>query len=495
MRVYAVWPLAALAGAAALGVTGHGPEPGELPRYLLTRREAFVLGPAQVIAPPAISRAEWSDDSQYVLAIRGDKPPLPIAAGPVSEPALVLWSRRTGRSQEFWKRPVGRERVDELGWLPQTHMALMIVKSAGPPAHRSATRQTLFEVDPLHRRVRRLLKLSGEKLLISPRQPLAALVDWSHERLRTLRADGSIGPPRRLWGAVPELFRWSPDGSALYWSRFGPRKSDEPVPPIQWLATDLQTGATKALLLGFQQPRGYQEKASPVLLRSDERSIPEAGPAQHISLLWLEGVAATTHPRLLISADSEGGALAPDASAVLYLSQGAAWVAPLTRLPREQMLDRVATIQRQLSLFRARQIAHALSLYAQDWDGSYPPMGETALDAIRPYLGSYEAMTPPGGSAPEFVYRYAGGPLKTLASPGRTEVGYVPGPGGRAVILADRHVEWRRDQRDRRSGAPERDHGWPDQAPAPSRSRFPARRTLPPPAPPPRAPTYPGGSP
>jgi hypothetical protein len=491
-----VLSLAILAGTAALGVTRPEPEPGELPRYLLTDREAFVLRDAQVVVPPPITMAEWSADGAYVLAVREQKPPpLPIGGSPTGELGLTLWSRRTSRTQEIWKQSARPQHVEQLGWFPGTHFTLMIVSSVRRTARKRVSQRTLFWVDPLQRRVRRLRELTGEQLLISPRQPLATLVDWSHERLRVIRADGSIGPPRRLWGAVPEISRWSPDGDAFYWSRFGPVRGTEPVPPIQWLGTSLRTGVTRVLSLGFQQPRSFQNKALPVELRADERFIPEAGPAQRLSLLWLESAVESAHPRLLVCADSEGGTLAPDASAVLYLSQGAACVAPLTRLPRSQMQARVATIRRQLSLFRARQIARSLSLYAQDYDGEYPPMGETALDAIRPYLGRYEAITPPGGDAPEFVYHYVGGPLKTLSSPQSTEVGYVSGPGGRAVILADRHVEWRRYQSERHPTGSEPSPGRVDHGSSPLRSRSPARRTLPPPPPPPRRPTYPGQGP
>jgi hypothetical protein len=498
MRWFVLGPLAIAAGT-AFGVTSSSSPPGELPRYLLTAHEAFVLRDAQLVAPPPTAIAEWSSDGMYVLAVRGEKPPpSPIGGSPTGGLGLSVWDRRTGHAPEIWKRPPGLQRVEQLGWLPGTHTALMVVASANPRGRKPESRRTLFWVDTAHRLVRPLRALSAEELQISPRQPLAVLLDGSHERLRVIRADRSIAPPLRLWGEIPGISRWSPDGGAFYWCRFGRRRTPAPAPPVQWLATNLRTGVTTVLSLdpnGVQEPKSYQEKALPVQLRSDVRFVPEAGPAQRISLLWLESAVWSGRPRLLVCADSEGGHLAPDASAVLYLSQGAAWVAPLTRLPRAQMLARAATTQRQLAMFRARQIAHALSLYAQDYDGAYPPMGDTALDAIRPYLGPYEAITPPEADAPEFVYRYTGGPVKSLKSPRITEVGYIPGPGGRAVILADRHVEWRGDQPERSPAGSEPGPGHVEERPAPPRPGFPPRRTLAPPPPAPRPPRYPGPGP
>jgi len=163
-------------------VTSPGPPPGESPCYLLTLREAFVLRQARVVAPPPITRAEWSSDGNYVLAVREEKPPpLPIAGPPTGELGLMVWNRRTGRTQEIWKRPARPQRVEQLGWLPGTHVALRVVVSVHSNAPKPASQRTLFRVDPLHRRVVRLRALSGEKLQISPRQPLAALVDWRRE--------------------------------------------------------------------------------------------------------------------------------------------------------------------------------------------------------------------------------------------------------------------------------------------------------------------------
>jgi hypothetical protein len=474
-------------------VTDSSPQLGELPRYLLTDREAFAPGEARLAAPPPIRMAEWSSDGRYVLAVRQEKAPLlPIEGMPSGELGLVLWNRQTGRSQEIWRRRGGPQRVEQLAWMPGTHVALMIVESVNPAQQKSVSHRTLFWIDPARRLTRPIRELAGEKLEVSPREPFAALLEWSHERARLIRADGSIGQPLRLWGAV-EIFQWSPDGRVFYWSRL--RRVDHAgMPLLEWLATNLRTRVTTVLSLRYGEPRSYQEKPLPVQLRSDARAVLEAGPSEQLALLWLESSVPSEQTRCLICANSSGGSLAPDASAVLYLAQGAAWVVPLTRLPRAQMLARIRTLQRGLSLFRARKIAYSLSLYLQDYDGEYPPVGDTAIDAIRPYLDQDDAVFPPGADESDFVYRYTGGPPKSLRSPATTELGYLPGPGGRAVIYADRHVEWRASTLGGRTDAPAGTSP-PDHHQTPSRSRLSATQTLPPAHVPYRPFHYPGGSP
>ena len=69
--------------------------------------------------------------------------------------------------------------------------------------------------------------------------------------------------------------------------------------------------------------------------------------------LWLESAAKSEQPRVLISADSDGGSLAPDLSAALYLSEGAAWAVPrpiVRQTAPGVALDRAALEQRLLEL-------------------------------------------------------------------------------------------------------------------------------------------------
>ena len=183
----------------------------------------------------------------------------------------------------------------------------------------------------------------------------------------------------------------------------------------------------------------------PVRLRSTVTPLKEENTTQKVFPLWLESTVKSEHPRALVGADCDGGSLAPDASAVLYLSQGAAWVALLTRLPREQMLAQLRAAQRQEAVSKARQIATGLMMYVQDYDETYPPSGEAVITQIRPYVRDSDVFVAPGENEPGFVYLFSARTTNSIKNPATQELGYLPGPGGRAMIYADGHVEWRSD--------------------------------------------------
>jgi hypothetical protein len=442
MRWLSFVPLVAAMGAGASVLTGAPPRPAVGPRYLLTDREAVILPDAALVSAPAVSTAAWSSDSRYVLAARQAMPLTPPAQQlPSGELSLVVWNRGTGRSQEIWKRPAGVQRVDQLDWLSHTHMALMVVGWIQPTPEHPASHRTLYWVDAVHGQTRALGELQSEQLLISPAQPQAVLFSRAEDSLRVIRADGSFGPvlPRSKGVDVTE---WSRDGSTLLlrsWEMPAARN----VPPLaKWHAMDLQTGAITTLAAA---PEEYQEQPQPVRLKSSTAVLKEENMTQRVSPLWLESTVKSEQPRVLVCADGGGGSLAPDASAVLYLSQGAAWVVPLVRLPREQMLAQLRAAQRQEALSNARQIGLALSMYAQDYDETFPPADGHATQVLRPYLKNDEVFNAPGTDIPGFVYTYTGGPMKTITDPSTQEVGYLPGPGGRAVIFADGHAKWQSD--------------------------------------------------
>src|SRR5260221_12790280 len=103
-------------------------------------------------------------------------------------------------------------------------------------------------------------------------------------------------------------------------------------------------------------------------MMSTTSALNEGTTTQDVLPLWLESVAKSEQSRVLVCADSDGGSLAPDAGAVLYLSQGAAWAMPLTRLPKEQVLTQIRGAQRQVAVSNARQLGLAFAMYAQDYD-------------------------------------------------------------------------------------------------------------------------------
>ena len=89
-------------------------------------------------------------------------------------------------------------------------------------------------------------------------------------------------------------------------------------------------------------------------------------------------------------------------------------------------------------LSNGKQLGLAILMYAQDYDETYPtPDGINGK--LAPYLKNESLFQ-------GFTYTFGGGSMSGVERPAETEMGFVTGPGGRAVIFADGHVKWKPDK-------------------------------------------------
>jgi hypothetical protein len=425
-------------GLVASWITAASADPVDSPRYVLTDREAFVLQRPVLVAQPPVAAAEWSFNGRYVLLARQTRP---VAEGqaPTGEISLVLWNGQTGRASEIGKPLPGIQTVKQISWLPHTSMALVVVRGVPVASERLKPDNALLRIDASRRELSPLGQLQLSELLVSPEQPLAVLLDRDANSLRVIQAEGSIGPVVRL-PVHAERPSWSLDGNTLYLlSAERPPMPGQPA-VSRWRAFNPRTGQIRTLLEG--PPDLYQARPLPVRLKSSVATLKEENSLQRIQPLWLESAAKSAPSRVLVCADSEWSRLAPTADAVLYLSQGGAWVAPLVPASREQMLARSRVVDHTEVVSHAQQIGEAFAMYAQDHDQQYPPAGERALDDVKPYI-KHDAVL---FSAPGFVYVLDAVRLGAIKDPASKILGYLPGPGGRALVYADGHIEWKDDQ-------------------------------------------------
>lgn len=446
-------------------------------RYVLTEQEAFLPFPPELAAFPTVTLAQWSPNSRYVLVARRDeRVPSRLEAPPEGENQLVLWDRRGRRSRVLWQRPLVFSNVRQIEWLPGTSVALALVEwqdaqgVAAPPAvggqpeepeKSDEPRRELLRIDAASGLARVIARLErDEQLLVSPVQPTAAL--WRRETtaeraidaegrkfvrlrertlLRLVRVGGNVAAPIQVSLSI-HATDWAADGSLLLWGIDPevPLAVEQPL-PLRWHAVDSASGTVRALPA---PPRRYEPAPLSLSVRLVQTtvSVGEGPRAESVRPLWLESVARSDQPRALLCGDSSGGTLAPDGSAVLYLSQGAAWVTSFVRLPKGLFLQARRAALRAMAISNAKQVGLALLMYAQDYDETFPPADETIRDRLLPYVKNVAFFNDPGTDAPGFVYLYDVASLKAIQEPAKTRIGHLTGPGGRAVIFADGHVEW-----------------------------------------------------
>lgn len=123
-----------------------------------------------------------------------------------------------------------------------------------------------------------------------------------------------------------------------------------------------------------------------------------------------------------------------DGSFVVYQDAGALLlreIKPVDPSLAKKALDAAAKAR---AISNAKQSALALLMYASDMDDVLPG-AEGWEDKVMPYCLNRDMLK-------SFNYTFKGGDINSVDSPATTELGFVMGPGGRAVAYADGHVKW-----------------------------------------------------
>jgi hypothetical protein len=148
-----------------------------------------------------------------------------------------------------------------------------------------------------------------------------------------------------------------------------------------------------------------------------------------------DGAKDGEQPRALVAANAEWGKFSPGGDAVLYVGDGAAWVCPLKRVPKEVFLAARAAARRQMLMSNGKQLAVGLLMYSQDYDETLPDAGSDIQSLIMPYLKNQSLFD-------GFVYTFPGGKLSDVPEPSKTLLGHIPAEGGQIQVFVDGHVRF-----------------------------------------------------
>ncbi len=140
----------------------------------------------------------------------------------------------------------------------------------------------------------------------------------------------------------------------------------------------------------------------------------------------------------VVSTDGIKPLVSPKLDAVAYVSQGSAMVRPLATVPRALYDNAKREAEKAVVMNNAKQIGLGLMMYAADMDDVLPGQNDDVRKTIEPYVKNNRLFE-------GFTYTFGGGAMTSIDKPAETELGFVNGPGGRAVIYADGHVKWRPD--------------------------------------------------
>jgi hypothetical protein len=425
-------------------------------RFVVTEKEAFGLMAPELVAGPAVKEAHWSPIGRYILVEQYTQRQTTTGRVP-GEIRLILWDRRAQRTDVLWKGPATGGYVDAVNWLVTGEVAFVSVTEpipGGPSVNgEPAMRRKLLRVLASAGTMRPILEATqsdGFDVNVSPTQPLAVLERTSlaepiapgaprtvaTRAYQVLRANGTLGPPTASFAkqGVYVSIQWSQDGSVPYLVTIA-RDEDKKMRRTAY-GLNLNTGQTTLLP---QEPKYYSHRqveeakveGIPLRLREAKTVIKEGGVSRTVRPLWLETVQPSEHPLAMVNADTSWSQLSPKGDGVLYSSQGAAWMAPVVRISRTAYDD----LTKKALMSDARQVGLGIRMYVQDYDEKYPLPDHFSGGAVGPYIKNESIFE-------GFRYVFPGDMESSIENPAETMMGYITGPGGRAVVYVDGHVVW-----------------------------------------------------
>jgi hypothetical protein len=467
-------------------------------RAVISGEYAYLVGmPETVIADARVASMAVSPTGDAVLIAAYKRRPFrgvalsPAEVEPLeSELNLVYWDTRTRTAKILLREAVHQNTkvvIEQIAWLPQTRLALLVLsRGTMSPGQPQVSTRSLLRADVTAGTLSRITDLSVEKnanwrlggavgLEVSPSRPLAyiSVVENTEANsgpiIRTsLRAYSPHGfrSPISLPDGVLGL-TWMSDGKSLYADRIVERNAEGKIKSRRQLTlVNLETGEVtqpeklpvipavdKAKKVSvpreswaidiaaangaLQNPAGKTQLTSALWLRaaSDGKGLRSASPAQ--GSVSTDSLLIATNARLETQVATESTA------AVLFTRDGSLCAAPIFRLPARAFEDVLRGIQRTATMTNAKQVGIALMMYSQDYDENLPLPGNGVEDAANPYLKNRASFQNPSTGENGFVYSYTGPTnVGQVGQPATTQLGFVSGPGGRAIIWADGHVTW-----------------------------------------------------
>jgi len=441
--------------------------------FVLTDKEAVGLLSPRVVCGSQTVQILWSPDGSVLLAQRRDVQPSeefflsavkappgdrPAQAPPTPTQELVFYSPRNNKVRAVVPLGDPSNQVFDLNWVPGSQQVLVeysrMVRTTQDAAPAITVNLALVSYDgrvtPL---ISDIVNSQNFQTSVSPTRPIVAVLSEdpsavapgqdqpeSRKRVQKILLYNASG--RLIGSSVTETHAfaspmWGKDGGfylAFRTFEIGKKKAS-----IVYRRVDLST-AKVGEEVAF--PGGYEPK-TPVLpvgilpkyLSLGKKDIPETVTAMTL-------VSTTKHEAsefAVITSDSKEAQLSPTGDSVAYISRGVTMVRPIAHVPKELYMQARAAALRTAILSQSKQIGLAMLMWAGDNDENLPANGADLQNLLGPYLKDNNLLT-------GFVYSFSGGNMSQIEAPATTELGYVPGSGGRAVIYTDGHVKWKSDK-------------------------------------------------
>lgn len=427
---------------------------------LVMEKDIKVLGVPEPVCGPDVVKAEWSPDGKYVLAIQlqhelngyevlgvTDTPP----AG--QKQRLVIYS--TERKKAVVDMSVASESATNLyetAWIPGESSLLLLYSQeipSSPTSPQPTQRFLLYRVTLPDGKMRQIDAVdatadtiqagAGVLLWQSPKQPMSiyCLRQWS----QNTKGKSSIQNAYKLvlpGGAIREVRGLPTNVSEPDWDTEG-----NPVITVYTVAGGkmtkeffrIQNDGTLTKLSGPFQKYKPAAPTTPFRLRVMESKMANSDVVKAGHPLWLEQVGGAKQSRILVASDVHYNELNSPSDTVLYSSREGVFLRKVLSVDRKVYDALLVQMAKVALMQRAKLCAVAVMMYSADHSDNFPSKSGI-IDALSGYLKDPSILN-------GFVFVDPGVKnMSDLTNPAGTQMGYIQGNGGQAVVYTDGHVKW-----------------------------------------------------
>lgn len=440
---------------AALVVMSAGPD--DTVTMLPGKANGYFMLPGRVVCEGEAKSLTWSPDNQYLVVIRSQTnissrfmrkmmaPGSNQSIGPVpadldpNRNSVVVWSVADAKPIQVWAGRTSQDRCDQIALVgsnlylmvrPDTSGMVFTEDAApGPILLRcqlgSSTPQIVRRFDPgTDLRIAAVDQTSRSLLLSGHTANQSVLATVSAAGI--IIAGDKNQLPKGLADALAANSRaWIGDENGDEMASFG-------APVVPAAAINQVAPATSPV----SQPATVKKSGDIRLLIRTIASAAKEVTGSVRALVYEDPDKPGKAYGIVAAGVGSRFALAADNSAVAYTQDNALVVREIVAIPLDVLKKMRAAAQKAMTMSNAKQAGTAMMMYCADYDDYLP--ANLSTDRILPYIMNPDMLN-------GFVYTFGGGKLSDIKDPANTELGYVTGPGGSAIIYADGHVMWKPD--------------------------------------------------
>ena len=423
-----------------------------------TPKSAFVLLPPQFVSGPNVIEAFWSSDGAHLAVFRRTLDVSTVELADLlsqkaieqsdAEDQIVVWSAKSQKTSTVFRLKESLGSIDEVAWVVGSSQ--MVVRATMKATVESKVgHQSIFLLSSSGSitRVATLPETANISVEPNPYKAQVALTEFSNSSfgpanavpvdtqppvLRVFGIDGHLSQACKFPSAVSSFF-WGADGFPYVLSR--EQDSRSKVQKSVWYALN----PISAKLSVSPAPPG--SAANPRKEVELELQVQSFSATYDKAKDKFEAPTVLVLPRMpnapqiaVATTDGKDGQLSPTLNGVSYSSQGSLMVRPIGKISLEAYRMAKLNEERAKLMDIAKQFVVGLVMNAEDNDGNLLSNKGDWRSQLDPYLKDIKI----GG----FEYTFGGGLMSKISDPANTSIGFVTGPGGRAVAYADGHVQW-----------------------------------------------------